>query len=96
MKVLDMGGKMAGLLHTDKTIADMSVHFNKLSLDVRFSEATLMAVAFIQKDETRYMGIFVELYKNWAEELQSVFDELAETSLQAPASENDPNDKVEE
>jgi predicted proteasome-type protease len=95
MKVLDMGGKMAGLLHTDKTIADVSVHFNKLSLVVRFSEATLMAVALIQKDEAKYVGAFVELYKNWAEELQSVFDRLAETNLQAPASESNPDDKVE-
>jgi hypothetical protein len=73
MKVLDMGDKMVGLLHTDRT-ADMSVNPHKLSLDVRFSEATLMSVAFIQKSNSKYMGAFVEFYRNWAEELQSVFE----------------------
>jgi deoxyribodipyrimidine photolyase len=95
MKVLDMGGKMTGLLHTTKTIASVSLNFRKLSIDVSFSEATLISVAFIQKDDAKYMGAFVEFYKNWAEELQSVFDELIETNLQAPADEDKPNSEVD-
>jgi hypothetical protein len=94
MKLLDLGGKMAGLLHTNKTIADVSIDPIKISLAVRFSENTLMSVAFIQKDNTKYMGAFVEFYKNWTEELQSVFDELTETNSQAPADENKPDNKA--
>jgi len=95
MKVLDMGGKMTGLLHTTKTIASVSVNSHKLSIDVNFSETTIMSVAFIQKDNAKYMGAFVEFYKNWAEEFQSVFDELVETNLQAPADGDKPEGEAD-